>query len=42
MRKEEGGCWEMLEEEEEEDEEEREKECFISSSLLWTKWQRIP
>lgn len=32
----------MLEEENEFEEEEREKEGFISSSLLWTKWQRIP
>lgn len=39
-REEEGGCWGMLEEEKEE--EEREIECFFSSSLLWTKWQRIP
>lgn len=42
MRPELGGCWETLEEEEEDDEEEREKECFFSSSPLWTKWQRIP
>lgn len=40
-REEGGGCWVRLEEEEEE-EEERENECFFSSSLLWTKWQRIP
>lgn len=37
------GCGGMLEEEpEEEDEEEREMDCFLSSSLLWTKWHRIP
>lgn len=41
-REAEGGCEGMPDDEVEEAEEEREKECFLSSSLLWTKWQRIP